>query len=175
MPETVFRRAERVGQLIQQELASLLVNGVTDTRIGFVTVTEVRLSDDLRSARVYVSVYGTSEQRQEALHGLRDAAGFLRREVGRRVKMKFTPTLTFELDTTLDHAERLEALLHHAPPDGDPTPAVPAPVVNSRTEMAAQKQEFEQRAAERARQQQQQQPNRGGRGGQRKRRGRSGR
>ena len=155
MPEQPFRRAERVGHLIQQELGSLLVNGVTDTRIGFVTVTEVRLSDDLRSARVYVSVYGTPEQRQDALDGLRDAAGFLRREVGRRVHVKFTPTLSFELDTTLDRAERLEALLNAPPGDIPDEPSAPyvAPVQTSRSEMAARVQELQRQAQERARQQ----------------------
>ncbi len=109
-----FKRVERVNQLLQEELGALLVNGVMDPRVGFVTVTEVRCADDLRSARVYVSVYGSDEQREQSLAGLQDAAGFLRRELKNRIRLRHIPQLTFAQDTTLDQAMRLEALLHAA-------------------------------------------------------------
>lgn len=109
-----YKRTERVNQLLQKELGDLLVNGVMDPRVGFVTVTEVRCADDLRTARVYVSVYGSDEERSQSLDGLRDAAGFLRRELKNRVRLRYIPQLTFSQDTTLDQALRLDALLHAA-------------------------------------------------------------
>ncbi len=75
------------------------------------TVTEVRLTDDLRSALVYVSIIGEETKRQESLKGLGAAAGFLKRELSHRLKLRFTPDISFALDTTLDHALRLEQLL----------------------------------------------------------------
>lgn len=112
MSEAAHKRATRVAQLIQKELAGMLVNEVKDPRIGFATVTEVRLTDDLKSAKVFVSVYGSTEQRESSMQGLRAAAGYLRREIAQRLKLRETPQLTFELDQTLDQAQRIESLLN---------------------------------------------------------------
>jgi len=111
MADLAYKRADRVSHLIQQELGQLLVNGVKDLRIGFVTVTEVRLTDDLRSARVYISIFGDESERASSLSGLQDAAGYLKRELSQRIRLRYTPNLTFHHDTTLDRAARLEELL----------------------------------------------------------------
>jgi ribosome-binding factor A len=136
--EFEHKRSQRVGQLVQEELGRLLVEGLKDPRVGFVTVTEVRLSDDLRAAHVYVSIFGADEARQESLEGLRAAAGFLRREIGHRLKLRYAPTLTFALDDSLDRAQRVQVLLsavargEHETPEDVPLEALP-PVHTSRT------------------------------------------
>jgi ribosome-binding factor A len=105
------KRAHRVAQRVQEELGQLLVDGLKDPRVGFVTVTEVRLGDDLHTARVYCSVYGSDEQREASIQGLKAASGYLRRELAHRLGMRYTPELVFVLDDTLDKAARLQQLL----------------------------------------------------------------
>ncbi len=104
-------RAQKVGQVLQQELASIITFELQNPRIGFMTVTEVRVTDDLRTARVYISVLGDDSQRDESLVSLKASVSYLRRELGRRVKLRYVPDLIFCLDDTLDRAERLDRLL----------------------------------------------------------------
>lgn len=101
----------------------MLVEGVKDPRIGFVTVTEVRLTDDLRTAQAYVSMIGSDAQQHESLTGLRAAAGFLKRELGRRLDLRFVPQIFFAYDATLKEAQRLDQLLTAA---GRGEPEAPA-------------------------------------------------
>jgi len=103
---------------MRTQLAELLMYQLKDPRLGFVTVTEVRMSPDLSHARVFVSVLGGEEEEASALAALGSAAGFLRREIGRRVRLRHTPQLHFEVDHTLDHSERIEELLREAMPAG---------------------------------------------------------
>jgi len=107
-------RRERIGDQLQVELADLIQHEVRDPRIGFVTVTEVRMSPDLKYARVYVSVFGDDEKRREGFAALQRAGGFLRSQVGRRLGLRHTPELRFELDETLDTSERIESLLEES-------------------------------------------------------------
>ena len=111
-------RQRRVSDEMRVQLAELLMVGVKDPRLGFVTVTEVRMSPDLSHARVFVSVLGGEEEEASALAALGSAAGYLRREVGRRVRLRHTPELHFEVDRTLDHSARIEELLAEAMPKG---------------------------------------------------------
>jgi ribosome-binding factor A len=106
-----FKRAERVSQVLHRELGQILVNGLNDPRVGFVTVTEVRMSDDLRNARVFVSTYGHEEECEKTLAGLKAAAGYLKKQIAKRVHLRYLPSLTFWPDTTLDTASRLDQLL----------------------------------------------------------------
>ncbi|MFQ5742235.1 MAG: 30S ribosome-binding factor RbfA [Acidobacteriota bacterium] len=108
-----FRR-QRLGDQLQVELAEVILLELKDPRIGFVTVTEVRMSTDLKHARVYVSVYGTQEEEEETLRVLRHAGGFLKRQVGRRLALRYIPDLVFVLDDTLKRSARIEALLENA-------------------------------------------------------------
>ena len=113
-------RQRRVSDQMRAQLAELLMHEVKDPRLGFVTVTEVRMSPDLTHARVFVSILGEEEQEKSALAALRSAAGYLRREIGRRVRLRHTPELHFEVDRTLDHSDRIEELLREArPEDGE--------------------------------------------------------
>ena len=101
----------RVNEVIREVLAAAIATDVKDPRIGFVTVTDVETSPDLRAARVYVSVLGSEEEREDALAGLRSAHGFLQTRIAGEVRMKRTPTLTFHYDESVERGARLSELL----------------------------------------------------------------
>jgi ribosome-binding factor A len=101
----------RVDEAIRQVLGDAVSADLKDPRVGFITVTDVRTSADLRHARVYVSVLGDAEQREASLDGLRSAHGFLQARVARELRLKRTPTLDFTYDDTTDRAMRLDALI----------------------------------------------------------------
>lgn len=107
----------RVDEGVRQVLGDA-VGQLKDPRIGFVTVTDVRTSPDLRHARVFVSVLGSEEEREDTLAGLRSAHGFLQGRVAAELRLKRTPALTFAYDATTDRAMRVDALLQDeaAPP-----------------------------------------------------------
>jgi ribosome-binding factor A len=110
------RRPERVGHLVQAELARLLLRDAKDPRLQRVTVTAVRMSPDLRVARVYFRTLGDAAAAEDTRRALARAAPFLRGEIGRGLGLRVTPELRFEYDTTLDTAERLDALLRRSSP-----------------------------------------------------------
>jgi ribosome-binding factor A len=101
----------RVDEGVRQVLADALAMELKDPRVGFVTVTDVRTSADLRHARVYVSVLGDDAQREATLAGLRSAHGYLQTRIARELRLKRTPTLDFTYDDTTDRALRVQALL----------------------------------------------------------------
>jgi ribosome-binding factor A len=107
-------RMRRVDEAVRQVLGDALASDVKDPRVGFVTVTAVKTSPDLRHARVYVSVLGTGQDREATLSGLRSAHGYLQRRLGDELKLKRTPTLEFVYDESTDRAFRLEQLLDRA-------------------------------------------------------------
>jgi ribosome-binding factor A len=104
-------RTRRVNEVIREVLAAAIATDMKDPRIGFVTVTDVDTSPDLRAARVFVSVLGSEEERESALEGLRSAHGYLQSRIGSEVRMKRTPTLTFEYDDSIERGVRLSELL----------------------------------------------------------------
>lgn len=104
-------RMRRVDEAIRQVLGDAVAAELKDPRVGFVTVTDVRTSADLRHARVYVSVLGDAEQRQATLSGLRSAHGFLQGKVASELHLKRTPTLELYYDDTTDRALRVDALI----------------------------------------------------------------
>ena len=104
------QRTDRVEKVARQVLAES-IRALKDPRIGFATVTRVRISADLRHARVFVSVMGDDEARRATLEGLESATPVLRAELGRQVRMKYLPELAFELDRGAETAERVEELL----------------------------------------------------------------
>jgi ribosome-binding factor A len=107
-----FKRADRVSEAIKREVSVMLTQEVKDPGIHFVTVTDVKTTDDLRNARIYVSVLGDEPTRQESMRGLERAKGFLRGELGRRLQLRYTPEIQFYLDTTLDNAMKIKGLLN---------------------------------------------------------------
>jgi len=104
-------RMRRVDEGVRQVLADALAIELKDPRVGFVTVTDVRTSADLRHARVYVSVLGDAAQREATLAGLRSAHGYLQGRIAGELRLKRTPTLEFVYDDTTDRAMRVQALL----------------------------------------------------------------
>ena len=105
------RRPERVGHLVQSELARLLIRDVKDPRLRLVTVTAVKMTPDLRVARVYVRTLEESADHGDVIRGLQRAAPFLRGQVGRALGLRVTPELRFEWDALPDTARRLDELL----------------------------------------------------------------
>lgn len=106
------RRRERVSKLIREELSELLKREVKDPRLGgLVSVTEVVSSHDLRYAKVFVSIMGTEEEKQEALSGLGAAAGFFKRELGQRLTLRYIPELSFERDDSIEQGSRVLQLI----------------------------------------------------------------
>ena len=110
------RRSERLGEEIREEVARIVAQ-LKDPRIGFVTVTRVSLTADLRVARIFVGVLGDQSQQQKGLEGLRQAAGFVRRELGRRIRTRYTPEVLFEYDEGLEATERVARLLREVETD----------------------------------------------------------
>jgi ribosome-binding factor A len=104
-------RMRRVNQAMRQVLGDALAQDLKDPRVGFVTVTDVKTSPDLRHARVYVSVLGDEDTQAATLEGLRSAHGFLQGRVAGELRLKRTPELRFELDETAVRAARLERLI----------------------------------------------------------------
>lgn len=104
-------RIEKLQELIKQEMSKMLLTDLKDPRIGFVTVTDVEMTGDLREAKIYVSVMGGAEQVKSSLEGLNSALGFVRREIGQRIRLRFTPEISFALDTSLDYGDHIQKLL----------------------------------------------------------------
>ncbi len=104
-------RIEKLQELIKQEMSKMLLKEIKDPRIGFVTVTGVEMTGDLREAKIYVSIMGNEEQIQSSLEGLQSALGFVRREIGKRIRLRFTPEISFALDKSLDYGEHIQKLL----------------------------------------------------------------
>lgn len=107
-------RIRRVDEAVRAVLSDAITQELKDPRVGFVTVTAVRTSSDLRHCRVYVSVLGDEETRQAGLEGLRSAQGFLQRRVAQAVRMKYTPELAFSYDDSVDRGLRINELLREA-------------------------------------------------------------
>jgi len=106
------RRLDRVNHLLQQEIAELLTRELKDPRLGvMVSITGVETSPDLRTAKVFVSIYGSEAESEKALEALRGAAGFLRRELSARLRMKQVPALIFERDRSIERGTRIAQLL----------------------------------------------------------------
>ncbi|RKU29401.1 30S ribosome-binding factor RbfA [Candidatus Poribacteria bacterium] len=105
------RRQDRVGALIQRELSEIIQRSVKDPRVAFCTVTQAEMSPDLKYVDVKVSVIGDEAQKDETLAGLKSAAGFLRREIGNRLTLRYSPELRFTIDESADYLFKIDGLL----------------------------------------------------------------
>ena len=106
-----FKRADRIADRISREISDLLLKKVNDPRIGFVTVTRVKVSDDLRNATVYVSVFGDAEKKKACMEGLKSAHHMLQKEVFKRLEIKVPTLLYFRLDESLEEGNKINKLL----------------------------------------------------------------
>ncbi|MBZ0281192.1 MAG: 30S ribosome-binding factor RbfA [Anaerolineae bacterium] len=117
-------KQDRMGERIQEILSELLLREVADPRLKNITVTDVRIDNELMFANVYINALGDESREQQVLIGLERAKGFLRREVAKRVRLRNAPELRFHWDTTLEHGERINRILSTL----DIPPAPPEPV-----------------------------------------------
>lgn len=114
------RRSQRVADLVRSELSLLVLTEAHDPELRKVTITDVEMPPDLRSAKVFFSCLGGDEERSKAADALRRAAGYLRREVGQRCRLRYAPELHFVSDHSLERGARIEELLQQVlPPDED--------------------------------------------------------
>ena len=111
-------RANRVGEQMKKELGDIISRKIKDPRVGFVTVTDVQVSGDLQIATVYISVLGDEEQKDSTLKGLVKAKGFIRSEIGQRIRLRKTPEISFEFDESIGYGHRIDTLLHEINKDG---------------------------------------------------------
>ena len=107
----MFKRSEKVAEAIHEMVSALLVKGLKDPRIGFVTITGVKVTDDLHLATVYFTVIGSEEEKKATEHGLNSARGFIRKEMGKTLRMRYVPDLLFRYDASVEYGARIETIL----------------------------------------------------------------
>jgi len=108
---TPFSRADRVGGLIQEVLSNLLKKDIHDPRLKMATITNVRMSRDLKLARIYFSIYGDNSKAEAAAKGFESARGFIKRSLARKLSLRYMPDLTFFYDESFDYGSHIDELL----------------------------------------------------------------
>jgi ribosome-binding factor A len=127
-------RQERVAEIIRDVVAEVILNGLSDPKIGFVTVTRCRMTRDLKIATIFVSIFGDDEQRKQSLARIRHACSYIRRQLARQVHLRYTPELRFEFDDVLNHERRVGEILDEImpePPETDDAEEPPDPPASS--------------------------------------------
>jgi len=115
-----FKRSSQVAEVIKREMSDIISNHIKDPRLGFITVTGVDLTDDLRYAKVFVSIFGEEDKRQESLKGLESAKGFIRREMGSRLRLRYCPDFSFKVDESIAYGDKIDRLLNQISPKETP-------------------------------------------------------
>ncbi|MGH9846025.1 MAG: 30S ribosome-binding factor RbfA, partial [Blastocatellia bacterium] len=110
-PTPMSYRSHRLAEELKSEISAIIAREVRDPRVGFATVTEVKVSPDLRYAKVLVSVFGSPEEKQETLAALVRASGFIRRQVGARIRLRYAPEISFDYDETVEQGDRMMRLI----------------------------------------------------------------
>lgn len=106
-----FQRTSRLNEVLKEEIANIIKSKLKDPRVGFITVTAAEVSADLRHATVYVSIMGSDEEKKESYQGLNTAKGFIRSELGKRLRIKFVPEITFTIDDSVEESMRISKLI----------------------------------------------------------------
>jgi ribosome-binding factor A len=113
------KRSEKVADAIRKEISEMiLLKTIKDPRIGFLTITRVSVSDDCRMARVYFSVMGSPEERDRSIEGLNSAKGYVRKELGRRMRLRYTPDIIFQFDPSIEYAIHIDEVFHRIQEEG---------------------------------------------------------
>lgn len=107
----MYKRSEKVAEAVHELISGLLVKGLKDPRIGFVTITGVKVSDDLHLATVYFTVVGSDEEKKATEAGLNSARGFIRKEMGKSLRMRYVPDVLFKYDAAVEYGSRIDSLL----------------------------------------------------------------
>lgn len=105
------RRSARVEKFLKEEISTIIQRQIKDPRIGFVTVTGAKITDDLRYATIFVTVYGSASDRARTLAGLKSAEGFIRGQIGNRIRLRYTPEIIFKFDKSLERATHISEVL----------------------------------------------------------------
>jgi ribosome-binding factor A len=108
-----YKRSQRVSDLLRKEIADIIMYKLKDPRIGFITVTGVDVTDDIKIARIYVSIL-KDEERKTTIEILNSAKSFIRSELSKRLRMKFIPSIEFRLDTSIEYGDKIDRLLKEA-------------------------------------------------------------
>lgn len=111
------QRAHRVGETIRKEVSSLLLRGLKDPRIGFVTITAVDVTPDLSQAKIFYSLIGSAEERRATAAGLKSSSPYIRQQLGRVLRLRFIPEIQFEYDTSVEYGQHIEKLLSEVRPE----------------------------------------------------------
>ena len=111
-----FKRSERIQELLHEEISKLIQQGLKDPRIGFATVTKVEVTDNLKHAKVFVSIMGSDAEKADTLEGLRSARGFIRGALGKKLYLKYIPELDFRRDDNAEHVEKITKILNELHP-----------------------------------------------------------
>lgn len=106
-----YSRVKRINELIKEEISFIIHNRLKDPRIGFLTVIDVEVSNDLSLARIFFTIYGDEKTKTEAMQGLNSASGFIRRELAARIRLRTIPELRFIIDETYEKSSRIDSLL----------------------------------------------------------------
>src|SRR5262249_22566426 len=104
-------RSQRLAEELKNEISAIIAQEVRDPRVGFATVTEVKVSPDLRYAKVFVSVFGSLEEKQQTLGALQRATGFIRRQIGARIRLRYTQEITFDYDERIEQGDRMMQMI----------------------------------------------------------------
>ena len=104
-------RAERVGEQMKQEIMDIVNNKVKDPRVGFLTITDVELKNDLSHAKVYLTVLGSNKEIDNTFKALEKAKGFIKSELGSRMRLRIIPDLTFEYDKSIEYGNKIERMI----------------------------------------------------------------
>ncbi|MFA5527243.1 MAG: 30S ribosome-binding factor RbfA [Peptostreptococcales bacterium] len=113
-------RTGRVSEEIKKIISNMIINGIKDPRVSRLTsITDVEVSNDLSYAKVYVSVLGTEKEKKETLEALESASGFIRKEVGSKIKVRHVPEFIFKEDNSLDYSQHISKLIHDIEKDRD--------------------------------------------------------
>jgi ribosome-binding factor A len=105
-----YKRSARVGDLIREEVADIIMNKIKHKTLGFITITGAKVSDDLRNATIYLSVLDQREN-ERTIKKLKSAASFIRHELGKRLKIKFVPNITFRIDESIEYGRKIDTIL----------------------------------------------------------------
>jgi len=105
-------RVNRVAEQMKKEMTDIISQRIKDPRVGFVTVTGVEVTGDLQQATVYITVLGDDKKKADSLDGLNKAKGFIRTEIGQRIRLRKTPELSFKIDESIEYGNRINQLLH---------------------------------------------------------------
>ena len=114
-----FKRSQRIQELLLEEISKLLLDGLKDPRIGFATLTRVEVSDNLKHAKIFVSVMGSEKEKTDSLNALKNAKGFIRNTLGKNLYLKYLPELEFKKDENAEHVEKITRILNDLHPESD--------------------------------------------------------